>query len=163
MRSPWQPSVLKTSTAECVCERGKMSWDLTGASAGTNHSHFTLSWFHLRTKGVLCRMMAWTTSFIQTHTNTTNTYTYTHMCMNFPLWHKHTDENHSHAHRHAQLWISVTKQTVTAGCCMLPVLPTRALSEGLASVFLIHVLSQLGDSSGKCIAAKKEEWKKCRR
>lgn len=30
--------------------------------------------------------------------------------------------------------------------CRLPVLPTRALSEG--SVFLIHVLSLLGDSSG---------------
>ncbi len=52
---------------------------------------------------------------------------------------------------------SVTKQTVSVGCCRLPALPIRALSEGLASVFPIHVLSQLGDSSAKCIAAGKEE------
>lgn len=43
-----------------------------------------------------------------------------------------------------------------AACCKLPVLPpTRTLSEGSASVFLIHVLSQHNDSSGKCIATEK--------
>lgn len=36
-----------------VCERGKRASGLTGASAQTNHSHFTLSCFHLRTMKAL--------------------------------------------------------------------------------------------------------------
>lgn len=36
----------------CVCEGGEEEWDLTAASAGTNHSHFTLSCIHWRTMAV---------------------------------------------------------------------------------------------------------------
>lgn len=52
---------------------------------------------------------------------------------------------------------TVTKQTATAGCRRLPpIRPTRALAEESASVFPIHVLSLLGNSSGKRTAAEKE-------
>lgn len=48
MGSPWQPPVKKTSAVSAG--EGEDEPDLTGASAGTNDSHFTLSSFHLKTK-----------------------------------------------------------------------------------------------------------------
>lgn len=46
MSSPWQPS---EEGPPWLCVGGGEKWDLTAASAGTNHSHFTLSCIHLRT------------------------------------------------------------------------------------------------------------------
>lgn len=47
MGSPWKPPVKKTSAISAG--RGEDEPDLTGASAGTNDSHFTPSGFHLKT------------------------------------------------------------------------------------------------------------------
>lgn len=65
-----------------------------------------------------------------------------HICMNIPMWEIHIGKHHSYAGWHkanSHRWV------LQAACP-----PLQSAIWGMDKCFLIHMLSQLGDSSGKC-------------